>query len=614
MFFRYFATALFLSFFLLSACGEDSDILTDNDNLEENQEGNRIDTLITSSGVQFVRTPDEHFQGLPDWPYAYQYVEIDGLRQAYAEDGPANGPVVLLLHGQPSWSYLYRTMIPVLADAGYRVIAMDHLGMGRSDKPIDISEYSYLGHTDRLERFIQQLGLSDINLFVQDWGSLIGLRVAGLNPDWFATISVGNGQLPVVPEGFQIMEPIENPDEIEDLASPFANIPAQQVPYYDGCELIAESFEFDEWAYYSMKGASYTASEVVEALTWFDLSEEIEEAYDAPFPSRAYMAGTRTFPALVNEVAGVNMEAWAGLMSYTKPFLTIWGANDNGSLGTCEAQQTLIDNVPGAEGKPHVRLEEAGHFLQSDQGAEVARQLVEFYATDWDNASTASTASCSNFDSPIQNEQRTQMSRLPSDLRNFRYAEVLPVFECADGFVTEVYVSMSFNEAPEDEWSALNIEELKSDLGAVDVILNGPRHWLVSSTVNNAAGAGDFEKIATFGTLQMGLAAQISGERADERYTEGEVQRSTSYLFKAGNEVYKLVNPQGEIYVMQSYSLQINPDLTIDDLASLGSVLNLPSGWTYETEILSADLELVADGVAIVVQDELENSYQKIID
>ena len=611
MFFRFFAAAIFLSIFLLSACDDDSDMLTDNGNLEDNQEANRIDTLMTADGVPFVRTPDVYFQNLPDWSYAYQYVEIDGLRQAYAEAGPANGPVVLLLHGQPSWSYLYRTMIPVLADAGYRVIAMDHLGMGRSDKPIDISDYSYLGHSDRLERFIQQLGLSDINLFVQDWGSLIGLRVAGLNPDWFATISVGNGQLPVVPAGFQIMEPIENPDQIEDIASPFANISAQQVPYYDGCELIGGSFEFDDWAYYSMKAASYTASEVVEALTWFDLSEDVEAAYDAPFPSRAYMAGTRTFPALVNEVAGVNMEAWAGLTSYTNPFLTIWGANDNGSLGTCEAQQTLIDNVPGAEGKPHVRLDEAGHFLQSDQGEEVAHRLVEFYATDWENGSTAS---CSNFDSPIQNEQRTQMSGLPSDLRNYRYAEVLPVFECSDGFVTEVYVSMSFNEAPEDAWSALNVEDLKSELGAVDVLLNGPRHWLVSSTVNNAAGAGDFEKIATFGTLQMGLAAQISGMQHDERYIEGEVQRATTYLFKAGNEVYKLVNPQGEVYVMQSYSLQVNPDLTINDLASLGSSLNLPSGWTFETEVLSADLELIADGVAIVVQDELENSYQKIID
>ena len=109
----------------------------------------------TGAGVDFVRTPDSCFDSLPNWPYAPEYVEIDGLRQAYVDEGPADGPVVLLLHGQPSWSYLYRKMIPVLVDTGYRVVAMDHLGMGRSDKPIDIASYSYLGHSDRLERFIE---------------------------------------------------------------------------------------------------------------------------------------------------------------------------------------------------------------------------------------------------------------------------------------------------------------------------------------------------------------------------------------------------------------------------------------------------------------------------
>ncbi|MEM6807296.1 MAG: alpha/beta fold hydrolase, partial [Bacteroidota bacterium] len=253
MMFRFFLSTLFLSALLFSACEEDTEILTDNHQLDENL----IDTLITSDGVQFLRTPAECFENLPDWPYAYEYVEIDGLRQAYAEAGPAEGEVVLLLHGQPSWSYLYRKMMPVLADAGFRVIAMDHLGMGRSDKPIDISEYSYLGHGDRLERFIQELGLRDINLFVQDWGSLIGLRVAGLNTDWFASISVGNGQLPVVPQGIQPIDPIQNPNEIEDLASPFADFPPQQVPFYEGCDLIMSSsdFDFGSWANYSMKGA-----------------------------------------------------------------------------------------------------------------------------------------------------------------------------------------------------------------------------------------------------------------------------------------------------------------------------------------------------------------------
>lgn len=608
-----FFTVLFLSIFLFAACNEEDildDIVGDNHNLD----AALIDTLVSPNGVQFVRTPDVCFQNLPDWPYDYQYVEIDGLRQAYAEVGPSDGKPVLLLHGQPSWSYLYRTMIPVLADAGYRVIAMDHLGMGRSDKPIDITEYSYLGHGDRLERFIQQLGLTEINLFVQDWGSLIGLRVAGLHPDWFATISVGNGALPVVPAGFQVIDPIQNPNETEDLFFPFGDIPEQQIPFYDGCELIFDggSFGFGDWANYAMKGEAFHASEVVEALTWFDLPTEVEEAYDAPFPSRTYMAGVRTFPSLVNELAGVNAEAWAGLTAYEKPFLTIWGGNDAGNLGACQTQQNLIENVPGAAGKPHVRLPEAGHFLQSDQGVEIANRLVEFYAADWDNVGTGD---CENFDSPIQNEGRKQFLAPPADLRNYRYGEVIPTFDCGNGLITEVYVSMSFNDCPEDEWYLLDGDDIQSQLGAVGINMNGPRHWLVNKTVENGNGGSALpEKIYTFGTLQMQMRAQISGDLDENTYAENPVERFTTYTYQEGNEVYKLVNPDGDTYIMQSYSRKINPDLTIDDLASLGTSLDLPSGWTYQSEILSADLVLVADGIAFVIQDNLENSYQKIVE
>ncbi|MEM1145580.1 MAG: alpha/beta fold hydrolase, partial [Pseudomonadota bacterium] len=127
--------------------------------------------MLSSAGVEFVRTPDSCFEALADFPFDARYVDIDGLRQAYVEEGPEDGEVVLLLHGQPSWSYLYRKMIPVLADSGYRVIAMDHLGTGRSDKPTDVDDYTYLTHTGRLEQFITTLELTDINLFVQDWGS-----------------------------------------------------------------------------------------------------------------------------------------------------------------------------------------------------------------------------------------------------------------------------------------------------------------------------------------------------------------------------------------------------------------------------------------------------------
>ena len=602
---RFSLAALLLSIFVFSSCNKEDDMVIEDPVMEENL----IDTLVSSEGVLYVRTPDQHFDNLPNWPYAYKYVEIDGLRQAYAEHGPANGEIVLLLHGQPSWSYLYRDMIPILADAGYRVIAMDHLGMGRSDKPLDITEFSYLGHGDRLERFIQELNLTDINLFVQDWGSLIGLRVAGLNPDWFATISVGNGQLPVIPAGFQPLPTIQNPNETEDLSSPFAAYPAQQEPFYDGCDLIVEANpnEFEEWANYSMKGASFVASEILESLTWFDLPSEIENAYDAPFPSREYMAGVRVFPSLVNELGGVNAEAWAGLTAYTKPFLTIWGSNDAGSLGTCEAQQNFIDNVPGAAGQDHVRLPEAGHFLQEDQGVEIANRLVDFYASIGDG-------SCENYDSPIEGEERNQFLAPPTNMRNFRYGEVLPTFTCNGQLITEVYATFSFNDCPEDQWNLLDAQDLSNELGAVEVLLNGPRHWLTNSIlVNPGNGGSEYDKIATFGTLQMQLSAQIDGNTDADIYTENEVQRTTTYLYNAGNEVYKLINPQGEEFIMQSYSRKVNADLAIEDLATLGAILDLPAGWTYQAEVLSADLEVVADGLAYVLQDEFENSYQKIV-
>ncbi len=335
----------------------------------------------TVYGIEFVRTPDSCFDGLPGWPYRSRHVVIDGLRQAYVDEGRADGDVVLLLHGQPSWSYLYRKMIPVLADAGYRVIAMDHLGFGRSDKPTKIETYSYLVHTNRLKRFIDRLGLTDINLFVQDWGSLVGLRVAGLNPGRFANIAVGNGALPVIPAGIQPFPPVENPDELTDLPAPYAAIPPQQFPFYDGCTpiLAPSSGYFADWMAHAMTSRSFRASETVEAMTWFDLPVRQQAAYDAPFPSRPYMAGARVFPSLVNELPGTTAQAWAGLTAFHKPFLTIWASNDPGQLGSCQAQQVFIDNVPGAAGQPHARLPEASHFLQDDQGEQIARRLVRWY-------------------------------------------------------------------------------------------------------------------------------------------------------------------------------------------------------------------------------------------
>jgi haloalkane dehalogenase len=339
--------------------------------------------MTTEDGIQFVRTPDACFEDLPGFPYEAKYVEIDGLLQGYIDEGPADADPILLLHGEPSWSYLYRKMIPVLVDGGHRVIAMDHIGMGRSDKPIDTEYYSYTGHANRLEKFIRYLDLEHITLYCQDWGSLIGLHFAGENPKWFDRIIVSDGTLPLVPPGYQPYPPVENPDELNtEIVSPFASIPPQQPPFFDveGNQLTPgyPALDFADWMVYAMTAKSFHPAEVVEALTYFDLPSEVEAAYDAPFPSRIYMAGPRAFPSLVNDLAGVNGKAWEGLTTYEKPFLTIWASNDPGNLGSKKTQDNLIDNIPGAAGQPHVRLPEASHFIQEDQGVEVARRINDF--------------------------------------------------------------------------------------------------------------------------------------------------------------------------------------------------------------------------------------------
>jgi haloalkane dehalogenase len=361
----------FLMMLVLAGCGEDASPVCDSEPV----------VRITPEGEEFVRTPDACFENLPGFPWRSHTIKIDGLLVSYVDEGPADADPVLLLHGQPSWAYLYRKMIPVLVDSGNRVIAMDFVGMGRSDKPIDIDFYTYLGHIERLEDFITGLNLEHITLFCQDWGSLIGLHVAGEHPDWFARIVLGDGNLPVIPAGVIPFPPVENPDEILDLEPPFVDIPDQQFPLRDdNGDLLfpADPGSFGVWMEYAMKAASFHPAEVVEAMTWYPLPAAEEAAYDAPFPGRIYMAGPRVFPSLVNQLHGQNDAAWAGLQSYQKPFLTIWATNDPGQLGNPETQNNFIDNVPGAAGQPHTRLPEASHFLQDDQGEEIARRMNEF--------------------------------------------------------------------------------------------------------------------------------------------------------------------------------------------------------------------------------------------
>jgi haloalkane dehalogenase len=342
--------------------------------------------LTTSDGVDFVRTPDSCFENLEDWPYEPKYVEIDGLRQAYIDEGPADGEVILLLHGQPSWSYLYHRMIPTLVEGGYRVVAMDHLGMGRSDKPVDLASYSFDGHVDRLVQFVNGLELNGANLFAQDWGSVIGLWAAADNPDMFSRYIIGNGGVPNVYKGFDV--PTELTEASKGFGAQIDMIPEQQPPFFDaeGKPLlgVSEGGEpgdisgFATWAGFAMYSEEFSPSKFVEALTYIALSDGEERAYGAPFPSRDYMGGPRAFPTLLNQLLGRTDAQKAKLTQITAPLLTIFGGNDPGLVGEGDGQPFLTNEMPGAANQPHHRYPDASHFLQNDQGPDIAARTIAF--------------------------------------------------------------------------------------------------------------------------------------------------------------------------------------------------------------------------------------------
>ena len=347
-----------------------------------------LEILTTEAGVEFVRTPEACFDDLPDWQHQARQLEIDGLRQAYVDVGTGeSGETILLLHGQPAWSYLYRKMIPLLAEAGHRVIAMDHLGMGRSDKPIDPDYYTFLGHADRLKRFILALELEqgNLNAFLHDWGSLIGLYVGGLNPDFFARVIVGHGTLPSFEAGAVPAPLPANPEVTRQFYfTRVTSMPARQFAFYDAeGKLLNRQMRngnFGVWIDYARNDERFMPSQVIEAMTFFDLSPAEEAAYDAPFPARIAMGGPRAFPGLVNQLPGITQIARDGLAEFEKPFLTIWGGNDPGGVGRPETQQALLELVPGSAGWDHLRLPQASHFFQDDQGEEIARRVNAFIA------------------------------------------------------------------------------------------------------------------------------------------------------------------------------------------------------------------------------------------
>jgi len=289
-----------------------------------------------------LRTPESRFERLPDYPFTPNYVEVDGMRVHYVAEGPEDGPRVLLLHGEPSWSYLYRHMIPPLAAAGLRVIAPDLIGFGKSDKPTRLADYSYEGHVRWMAAFVDALQLERINLFCQDWGSLIGLRLAAEHPDRFERIALGNGGLPT------------------------------------GDETMPRAFMI--WRAFARFSPWFPIGRILDKGTVTELPPAVIAAYDAPFPSARYKAGTRAFPGLVpitpdNPASEANRAAWRVFSRWEKPFLTCFSNRDPITRG---GERKWQETVPGAREQPHVKIRNAGHFLQEDKGPELAELLIRF--------------------------------------------------------------------------------------------------------------------------------------------------------------------------------------------------------------------------------------------
>ncbi|MEC8503188.1 MAG: haloalkane dehalogenase, partial [Actinomycetota bacterium] len=293
--------------------------------------------------MQVVRTPDERFEALPDFPFAPHYVEIDDaeggrLRVHYVDEGPRDGHTVLLLHGEPSWCFLYRRIIPQLVDGGCRVIAPDLVGFGKSDKPTEKSDYTYNRHVNWMQAaIIDHLDISDATFFGQDWGGLIGLRLVAENASRFARVVISNTGLPT------------------------------------GDHPLTEAFM--AWQRYSKTSPDFEIGRIINAATVRELSADEIAAYDAPFPDDSYKAGARIFPSLVptapdDPTASANRAAWEIFQRWEKPFLCCFSDRDPVSRG---GDGAFLSRVPGTAGQPHETIENAHHFVQEDSPNDLAR-------------------------------------------------------------------------------------------------------------------------------------------------------------------------------------------------------------------------------------------------
>jgi len=294
-----------------------------------------------------VRTPDDRFVGLPDYDFEPHYVDIDdteggSLRVHYIDEGDPADPIVVLMHGEPSWCYLYRNVVGPLVDAGCRVIAPDLVGFGRSDKPTQQGDHTYARHVNWMTRvLIDHLNINDAVMFGQDWGGLIGLRVVAEAPDRFAALVVANTGLPT------------------------------------GHGRLSDAFL--QWQTFARETASFPVGAIINGGCTSDLPAEVIAAYDAPFPDDAYTAGARVLPSLVpsspdDPASADNIAAWEVLERFERPVATAFSDADPITAG---GDAPFRSRIPGAAQAPHITIAGGGHFLQEDRPGEVAAAILQ---------------------------------------------------------------------------------------------------------------------------------------------------------------------------------------------------------------------------------------------
>jgi haloalkane dehalogenase len=297
--------------------------------------------------MQILKTPESAFSNISDFPYKPQYVQITDtvsseLSMAYYQAGPTDGHPVILLHGEPTWAYLYRKMIPILADAGFNVLVPDLIGFGRSDKPTRSSDYTYARHLIWVREWFNQVVKQPATLFCQDWGGLLGLRLVADMPERFCGVVAANTGLPT----------------------------GDQKP----------SQAFTAWRRYSQDVPEFPTSDIIDKGTVSDLANSVKAAYDAPFPDETYKVGARMFPLLVptqpdSTDSQANRNAWESLKQFNKPFMTAFSDSDPVTAG---GDKFMQNNIPGCKGIAHTTIKSGGHFLQEDKGEELAQALISF--------------------------------------------------------------------------------------------------------------------------------------------------------------------------------------------------------------------------------------------